>query len=306
MSFLISPSIELFRYTLQPIPPFTWFGSPLSTLDVLGAIRLCLILRQLREQLYVQHVATKGVDAVEKKSLVKSISITLTVVCGGEIVVAPFLGLTPSFMITGVVVALFGGIQALIEALPVVPDITAELELPFSVIDGFTRAFLLCNLIPPAVLTHTSSAVSSSPWSLLITSLLMANAGFFFVNMFSMLSPTPFTLTTPAELREYGWTTADLWCAPVITGLYALLTHAQPFWADAHGLLVTLLGGATSAKVVEPLDPETARAVCALLLSALFAGRTVKNFGLWKPFAGVQPKLESMSRILLRLRVIIF
>ncbi|KAG6858309.1 hypothetical protein C0995_000975 [Termitomyces sp. Mi166 len=202
------------------------------------------------------------------------------------------LGIPPSYMISGVVVGLFGTIQAVIEALPVVPDITAELELPLSVLDGFSRAFLLCNLIPPAVTTHASPAISNSPWCLLITSLLMANSGFFFVNMFSMLASTPFTLTTPAELQANGWTTADLWCAPVATALYALLTHAQPFWADAHGLIVAFLGGTTSAKPVEAVDTETARAVCALLLSGLFLGRTVKNFGLWKLFVKVQPKIE--------------
>ncbi|KAG6899535.1 hypothetical protein C0993_009351 [Termitomyces sp. T159_Od127] len=210
-------------------------------------------------------------------------------------VTAPMLGIMPSYMISGAVVGLFGIIQALVEALPVVPDITAQLELPLSILDGFTRAFLLCSLIPPAVTMHASSMVSNSPWSLLITSLLMANSGFLFVNMFSMLAPTPFSLTTPAELRANGWTTADLWCAPVTTALYALLTHAQPFWADVHGLLVILLGGDTSAQTVEAVDPETARAVCALLLSGLFFGRTVKNFGLWKPFFQAQPEVESTS-----------
>ena len=75
-------------------------------------------------------------------------------------------------MISGAVVGLFGAIQAVIEALPVVPDITAELELLFSILDGFTRAFLLCNLIPPAVTTHASPVISNSPWSLLTTSLV--------------------------------------------------------------------------------------------------------------------------------------
>ena len=95
-------------------------------------------------------------------------------------------------------------------------------------------------------------------------------------------------LQTPPELQAYGWTTADLWCAPIITGLYALLTHAQPFWADVHRSIAELFqgGGYTIIKgvPVEPIDPEVARAVCAFLLSALFVGRTAKNFGLWKPF----------------------
>lgn len=75
-------------------------------------------------------------------------------------------------MISGAVVGLFGAIQAVVDALPVVPDITAQFELPLSILDGFTRAFLLCNLIPPAITMHASPVVSNSPWSLLITSLV--------------------------------------------------------------------------------------------------------------------------------------
>jgi hypothetical protein len=87
---------------------------------------------------------------------------------------------------------------------------------------------------------------------------------------------------TPPELQAYAWTIIDLWCAPLATGLYALLTHAQPFWTDMHGLLASLLGENQIDQPVKPLDPEVARAVCVLLLSTLFVGRTVKNFGLWK------------------------
>ncbi|GLB35505.1 hypothetical protein LshimejAT787_0210700 [Lyophyllum shimeji] len=288
MSLLLSPFIEVFRYSLQPIAPFTWFGLSISTLDLVATVRLCLILRQIREQLYRKHVSTRGVAGVEAQSFGKSVSATLTVVYGGEAVVAPLLGATPSFMLSGTFPALYAAVQGLIDALPGVPDITAELELPLSIVDGFTRAYLLCNLIPPSVTTHASPAIANSPWTLLVASLVTANGGFFFTNMFSLLAPTPFALTTPPELQSYGWTTADLWCAPAITGLYAFLTHAQPFWADAHALIAQLLGGSSEKGV----DPEVARAVCAVLLSALFVGRTAKNFGLWKAFENVHTKVE--------------
>jgi len=99
--------------------------------------------------------------------------------------------------------------------------------------------------------------------------------------MFSFLEPTPLNLTTPAQLKPYGWTATDLWCAPLITGLYGLLTHAQPFWAELHSVISTVLGG--TGDKVEPLDPESARAICALILAGIFSTRTAKNFGLiWK------------------------
>lgn len=98
-------------------------------------------------------------------------------------------------------------------------------------------------------------------------------------NLFSFLNPTPLSIQTPPELQAYGWTTVDIWCAPIGTALYALLTHAQPFWADLHSVLSQILG---ASEAVKPLDPEYARAICASFLSMLFVGRTVKNFGLGK------------------------
>ena len=82
---LFSPFVEVFRYTLQPIPPFTWFGLQISTLDVVATIRLCLVLRQIRDQLYNQHVSTKGPENLEEQSFLRSLFTTFTVVYGGEV-----------------------------------------------------------------------------------------------------------------------------------------------------------------------------------------------------------------------------
>ncbi|KIK03761.1 hypothetical protein K443DRAFT_676433 [Laccaria amethystina LaAM-08-1] len=289
MFFVVSPLIEVFRYALAPIAPFTWFGLPISTLDLVATFRLCLVLRQIREIKYAHHISTKRSEAAEQRSFVKSVATTLLVVYGGEAMTAPLLGFPPSFILSGTVPALYTAVQALIDYLPAVPAPSAGLELPLAIVDGFTRAYLLCNLIPPTVTANTSPLVASSPWTLLITSLITANGGFFLTNMFSFLDPTTLVLRTPPELQAYGWTTADLWCAPLVTGLYALLTHAQPFWAEAHTLLVGLLGGVQLDKGIEAVDPEVARAVCALLLGTLFVGRTTKNFNLWKkPFPVIE------------------
>jgi hypothetical protein len=82
----VSPFIQIFRYSLQPIAPFSWFGFSISTLDLVATVRLCLILRQIREMLYLQHVRTKGSRNVEEKSFVRNVSTTLMVVYGGEAV----------------------------------------------------------------------------------------------------------------------------------------------------------------------------------------------------------------------------
>ncbi|KAF8810066.1 hypothetical protein BYT27DRAFT_7162124 [Phlegmacium glaucopus] len=291
---LLSPLIQVFRYSLQPIAPFTWFGLGISTLDVVAAFRLCIALRQLRDSLCAKHLSSKSAGPAAENSFIKSLSATLIVVYGGEAVAAPFLGIPPSFMLSGLYPSLYAGVQAIVDILPAVPIPSAGTELPLSLVDGFTRAYLLCNLIPPTVTTNASTLLSSSPWALLVTSLLVANGGFFFTNLFSFFSPISLSVQTPPELQAYGWTTTDLWCAPFVTGLYALLTHAQPFWADVHGLLAGLLGASQNGQPVKPLDPEVARAVCALCLSTFFVGRTVKTFGLWKkPYVASEVKTKT-------------
>lgn len=111
-----------------------------------------------------------------------------------------------------------------------------------------------------------------------------------------MLNPTGFSLSTPAEFQAFGWTTVDLWCAPVTTSLYALLTHAQPFWTELHALILQFVssyvpegyhtglgiipGSEEKAKSeAQAVDPEIARAACAIFLMTLFMARTVRNFG---------------------------
>jgi hypothetical protein len=85
--FLLVPLIQVFHYSLQPIAPFTWLGWSISTLDVVATIRLCIVLRQLRETMLKVHIATKGDSPVEESSFVKSVSITWLVVYGGEAVI---------------------------------------------------------------------------------------------------------------------------------------------------------------------------------------------------------------------------
>lgn len=191
LDLLVAPIIEIYRWSLTPIAPFSWFGYGISTLDVVATFRLCIILRQLREQIYRDHVRTKGKNEVENASFVKNLTTTLTVVYGGEAVmgmcifgssrvrrltprypVAPLLGAPPSFIVSGIVPALYTAGQAAVDALPAVPELAAWHELPLSLVDGITRAYLLCNLIPPSVVQHPSTVLSNSPWTLLLTSLV--------------------------------------------------------------------------------------------------------------------------------------
>ena len=109
-----------------------------------------------------------------------------------------------------------------------------------------------------------------------------------------MLSPTGWAISTPPELGPYGWTTTDLWVAPLASAIFATLTHAQPFWADLHRALIDLINqqknsipsflmafAAKDGELLKPVDAYTARSICALFLAGIFASRAVKNF--WGP-----------------------
>jgi len=75
-------------------------------------------------------------------------------------------------MVSGVVPLLYTTIHVFIEILPMVPAPSLGLDLPLSVLDGFSRTFLLCNFVPPTVTTHASPSVANSPWTLVLTSLV--------------------------------------------------------------------------------------------------------------------------------------
>lgn len=118
----------------------------------------------------------------------------------------------------------------------------------------------------------------------------MPNGGPFISNLFSLLRPTPIEVATPPELLPYGWTATDFWAAPFVTGLYATLTHAQPFFAYLHALLyiffwpfglapLSKIGLASGQQAVAAVDHDTARAVCAIVLCALNVNRAMRAYG---------------------------
>ncbi|OJA15553.1 hypothetical protein AZE42_08167 [Rhizopogon vesiculosus] len=229
----LQPVVSIYRYALEPIAPFTWFGINVSSLDLVAAFRLCIALRQIRESLHAKH---DKLTPTEQRSFLRNVCTTLTIVFGGEAIIGPLLGVSPSFMLSGVSPGTYIAIQTIVEYIPVLPSMSLNTELPLSLVDGFTRAMLLCSLIPPAVVTHASPVIASSPWTLLLSSLVIANGGFFITNMFSFLEPTPLKLTTPAELKPYGWTTTDLWALcppnarPAILGRDPRRDFNRPWW----------------------------------------------------------------------------
>ena len=108
MTFVLAPVIALYHYALQPLAVFSWLGLPVSALDVAGALRLAVALRQLRTVYYDEYVS-KGAaanhknksggraggrsqrvaadEALPPRSRVRDFVATLVIVHGGEAIV---------------------------------------------------------------------------------------------------------------------------------------------------------------------------------------------------------------------------
>jgi hypothetical protein len=108
--YFLAPVTSLYNWALRPVPLLAWLGVPVSTLDIAGALRLAIALRQLREVYYDQHVtkaASSGHSRAksggrtggkssqraasdelpESRSRVRDFVATLVIVHGGEAIV---------------------------------------------------------------------------------------------------------------------------------------------------------------------------------------------------------------------------
>lgn len=54
--------------------------------------------------------------------------------------------------------------------LPIRPSL--QWELPFSIVDAFTRSALLCTFAPPVVLEHKLAKIRNNPFALVMTGMV--------------------------------------------------------------------------------------------------------------------------------------
>ncbi|KAF8699982.1 hypothetical protein RHS03_06786, partial [Rhizoctonia solani] len=258
-------------------PPFEIWGVSFPLMDLIGAFRLAIVLRQIKK---LKGGGTSNVDTQV------SPWITALILFGGEAIMCSQLSLTPGFLTYPNITLLFMGVQVLVnEVIPEPPAFRFSVELPLAVFDAFGRALLLCDFAPSLIAKHPDPVVANSPLALLITSGVLTNGGFFFVNLLNMLDPRGWRVDrTPPEALPWGWTAVDLWTAPVITALWASLTHwrNQPFWANIHSRY--LGSGAPKQSDEKPVALEAwthtdARSLCIVILVILFVLRTWWNMG---------------------------
>jgi len=282
----LSLASSVFKLAMAPVPPFNSPSLPsLSALDLLGAMRLSVALRQLRRR-------EGGAAGEPQGTWFHDLWMTLVVVFGGELVVSAMLSTPPSFMLSPTVPLVFVASHTAASLLPMIPFPSIDNELPLAILDAATRSTLVCDFASSLIKNNPNPLLRTSPMALLVTSTVLGNGGFWFVNAFSMLSPKGWSVTTPPELKPSGWTTMDLWVAPLMTAIFATATHLQPFWVELQLLLLSALGSAPEAPIadgvdekfavadtVQPMSVDNARTLCFLLMATLFSGRAIRNFG---------------------------
>ncbi|KAG1877617.1 hypothetical protein DFJ58DRAFT_642977, partial [Suillus subalutaceus] len=72
------------------IAPFTWFGTKVCSLDLVAVFRLCIALRQMRENSHTKHLRTAGENRfalAEERSFARDACAMLTIVFGGEAII---------------------------------------------------------------------------------------------------------------------------------------------------------------------------------------------------------------------------
>ncbi|KIM57241.1 hypothetical protein SCLCIDRAFT_10511 [Scleroderma citrinum Foug A] len=159
-------------------------------MSVHGAVCLLALLANEEKDAVVTLVERPNIPPVEERSFVCNVIAMLLVVYDGEAMICTR--------------------RSSPESTSAIPMPTFTTELPLSLLDGFTRAILLCTLTPPTIQRSPVPEFSQSPWVLILGSFIIVNVGFFLTNLFSFFLPTPLALTTPSELLPYGWTTTDL------------------------------------------------------------------------------------------------
>lgn len=103
MSSALSTIMAVYDVSLQPIASLAAFGVTVTPIDVVGALRLALVLRQLREIFHREHIdkskptgggtgGRPGKDRaeVESRARTRDLVTTLVMVYGGEAVVGAF------------------------------------------------------------------------------------------------------------------------------------------------------------------------------------------------------------------------
>ena len=156
-------------------------------------------------------------------------------------------------------------------------------EFPLSFHDSLGRALVLTTFSFDLIKSHKDPLISSNPYLMVLSAWIMT-APFASATFAFGLLEKEWKFTTPPELKPGGWLAVDFWAPIVIASLYGALTHAHPVFLLPFNLLTSVLPGSGTTIAARSM-PFTAwssldaRAFCAIVLTALFACRSIYNFG---------------------------
>ncbi|ODO08691.1 hypothetical protein L198_00424 [Cryptococcus wingfieldii CBS 7118] len=271
-------SIAVAHATLQPLlAPVHPLYCPFPLIDLYGAMRLSSVVNWIASGAFGPPASPpkgakgkRGKGQVAKRarpSALQEVAGIMVVVFGGETFLAMSTNTSPSWLVNPSYALLFGLIHLLqtrtpfIHLLPSKPSFLLEILLATP--DAIGRTLLLTRFSVLPLLASTSpKALPPTPASLLLVPFILAVpfASLIF-SATSFFTPTPH-LSTPDELKPWGWLMVDAWAPVVVPAVFlSLIGPVQGWefglrWAEYEAVVVCMVG-----------------------LSVVFALRAVYNFG---------------------------
>jgi hypothetical protein len=157
-------------------------------------------------------------------------------------------------------------------------------EFPLSLHDSLGRALVLTTFSFDQIKSHKDPLIASNPYLMVLSAWMMVVPSASATFAFGLLEKE-WKLTTPGELEPGGWMAVDFWAPVVIASIYGALTHAHPVFLSPFNAVASFLAGKTMSVAggsnvpFSPWDKPDARAFCAIVLTVLFASRSIYNFG---------------------------
>ncbi|WOO80857.1 uncharacterized protein LOC62_03G004384 [Vanrija pseudolonga] len=255
----VKPLGAYYAYVPTLLSPVHPSYLPIGPLDVVGLMRLSSVVNWVASD-------TKGKP---RASALQEVFGIWVVMCGAETFLALATGVTPpwllnpTFPIVAAVMHLVNTRTPLIKLLPEKP--TLALELIAAVPDAIGRVLLCTRFTTLPILYPGSSWLNlpATPSTLLLVPFIFAVPFAAFAFTGGNLFAPEVKLTTPAELRPWGWTAVDAWIPLFITTLFLMLIGPKKGWRYGFGTY---------------LEEDAAIVVCAIVTIVIFEARAIWNF----------------------------
>lgn len=254
---------------LAPFVPFSIFG-------IIHAVRLACAYRQMTK--------SQGID--NQIGLIQAAAFPVILIFSGTTITSILMGTVPSWLISPLGLLNYALIPLLVAKTPVLPLVLAIPTLPreifFALFDGFSRTVGATTFGVDTVLSHPNPALNSSPWAMVLISLIAGGGGGLVVPLLGVGKVEWGFNSTPGWIRDGP--NVDIWGAALVGYVYATLIDAHPLFRILPSILfaqfpllssfVTLPKTYALNKIATPLlQPHEAKIACSLMLGGILCGR---------------------------------